>query len=469
MVASEAAPFVKTGGLADVMGALPPALAQRGEQVGVVLPWYAQAEVGASRCVLDEFPVWAGPARYGVRVHEAWFRGVRYFLVECEPLFGRRGIYFDESGDFPDNHVRFAVLNKAALTVARWVFRPQILHCHDWQGSLAAIYLKSVFAADPTFLGVKTILTIHNLGYQGIFPARTLPEMGLDRSVFHINGVEFFGNVNLLKGGILYSDALTTVSKAYAREIQTPEYGCGLEGVLAARSAVLTGILNGADYTVWNPETDPYLPAHYSAENLEGKAACKRALLAELGLPEENTRRPLIGMVSRLVSQKGFDLVQEAAADLLACDVSLAVLGTGESRYEEFFRALAAARPDRVAVRIAYDNPLAHRIEAGADIFLMPSRYEPCGLNQIYSLRYGTVPVVRATGGLDDTVDEQTGFKFREYSAAAMMEALRGAVAAYRDPQRWRAIQRAGMARDYSWGASAAEYSALYRRLGVAS
>lgn len=469
MVASEAAPFVKTGGLADVMGALPPALAERGEQVAVVLPRYAQAEVETGRCVLENFPVWAGTARYEVRVHEVPHRGVRYFLVECESLFGRRGIYFDESGDFPDNHVRFAVLNKAALAVARWVFRPEILHCHDWQGSLASIYLKSVFAADPVFLGVKTVLTIHNLGYQGIFPAQALPEMGLDASVFHVNGVEFYGKVNLLKGGILYSDALTTVSRAYAREIQTPEYGCGLEGVLAARSGVLTGILNGADYSVWNPETDPHLPAHYSAERLEGKAACKRALLAELGLPEENMNRPLIGMVSRLVSQKGFDLVQEAAGDLLGCDVCLAVLGTGESRYEQFFRDLAAARPDRVAAKIAYDNPLAHRIEAGADIFLMPSRYEPCGLNQIYSLRYGTVPVVRATGGLDDTVDEETGFKFREYSAKAMMEAVGEALAAYRDPLRWQALQRAGMARDYSWGASAAEYSALYRRLGVAS
>jgi starch synthase len=435
----------------------------------VVLPWYAQADVNSARCVLEEFPVWAGAAQYGVRVHETVFRGARYFLVECDPLFGRRGIYFDENGDFPDNHVRFAVLNKAALAVARWVFRPQLLHCHDWQGSLAAIYLKSVFAADPTFLGVKTVLTIHNLGYQGVFPARALPEMGLDASVFHVNGVEFYGNVNLLKGGILYSDALTTVSKAYAREIQTPEYGCGLEGVLAARSGVLTGILNGADYSEWNPKTDPHLPAHYSAEKLEGKAVCKQALLEELGLPEQNRNRPLVAMVSRLVSQKGFDLVEEAAADLLSCDICLAVLGVGESRYEEFFRALAASHPERVAVRIAYDNPLAHRMEAGADLFLMPSRYEPCGLNQIYSLRYGTVPVVRATGGLDDTVDEQTGFKFREYSAPAMMAALKEAIAAYRNPQRWRALQRAGMARDFSWGRSAAEYLALYRALGVAS
>jgi starch synthase len=469
MVASEAAPFIKTGGLADVLGALPAALAERGEQVAVVLPWYGEARVEASRCVLDEFSVWAGPARYGVRVHEAVWRGVPYFLVECAELFGRKGIYFDERGDFPDNHLRFAVLNKAALAVARWRFRPDIVHCHDWQGSLAAIYLKSVFAGDPVFLGVKTLLTIHNLGYQGIFPPETLPAMGLDSSVFHIQGVEFYGKVNLLKGGILYSDALTTVSKAYAREIQTPEYGCGLEAVLAARSSVLMGILNGADYSEWSPETDRYLPAHYSRDDLAGKQACKRALLAELGLPEACIDRPLVGIVSRLVSQKGFDLIEEAAPELMKCGICLAVLGTGESRYETLFRTLAAAHPDRVAARIAYDNPLAHRIEGGADIFLMPSRYEPCGLNQIYSLRYGTVPVVRATGGLDDTVDEETGFKFREYSAAAMMEALRKALDAYRNPERWRAMQRAGMARDYSWAASAAQYSACYQRLRLAS
>lgn len=465
MVASEATPFVKTGGLADVLGALPPALRNRGEDVAVVLPWYREAKVAEAKCVLDTFNVWLRHISHQVQVWESLIQGVPYFLVKCDELFGRTGIYYDHRGDFPDNHIRFAVLNKAALAVARRRFRPAIVHAHDWQGSLAPVYLRGLLRGDPVFAGVKTVLTIHNLGYQGIFPAETLAEMGLDRTVFHLDGVEYFGKVNLLKGGICYSDALTTVSKAYAREIQTPEFGCGLEKLLAARSGVLRGILNGADYSEWNPETDPYLPANYSAENLEGKRMCKRELLAEFGFPPEAQTRPLVGIVSRLVSQKGFDLVEAAAAELLGAELSLVVLGTGEARYEGLFRGMAAAHPTRVAVRIAYDNPLAHRIEGGVDIFLMPSRYEPCGLNQIYSLRYGTVPVVRATGGLDDTVDEETGFKFREYSPAAMMAALRQAMEAYRNPERWLSMMRAGMARDYSWNTSAAEYSALYREL----
>jgi len=469
MVASESTPFIKTGGLADVMGALPPALARLGEQAAVVLPWYRGARVESSRRVLDEFTVWLGRNPYRVRVHESVVRGAPYFLVQCDELYGRDGVYFDQKGDFPDNHIRFALLNKAALAVARWIFRPDIVHAHDWQGSLAPVYLRTILAGDPVFAGVKTVLTIHNLGYQGLFPANTLPEIGLDRSAFHMAGVEYFGQVNLLKGGICYSDALTTVSKAYAREIQTPEYGHGLEGLLASRSGVLTGILNGADDSDWDPQTDRYIPARYSALCLDGKRECKRGLLKELGFPAEALQRPLVGMVSRLVSQKGFDLIEAAAGDLLACDLSLAVLGTGEERYERFLRGLAQAHPSRVAVRISYDNPLAHRIEAGADIFLMPSRYEPCGLNQIYSLRYGTVPVVRATGGLDDTIDEEVGFKFLDYSAPAMMEALRKALDTYQRRDVWESLVRNGMARDYSWDASASQYSALYRRLALAS
>jgi starch synthase len=385
--------------------------------------------------------------------------------VECRPLFDRDGVYVTEEGDFADNHVRYAVLSRAALVVARWVFRPDILHCHDWQAGLVPVYLRGPLAGDPVFMGVKVLLTLHNLGYQGLFPASALGQMGLDSTVFHFNGLEFFGKVNVLKGGIVYSDALNTVSKAYAREIQTPEYGHGMDGLLASRSAVLTGILNGADYGLWNPETDRHITANYSSRQLAGKKVCKRELVAEFGLPSEALDRPLVGMVSRLASQKGFDLIEEAADALAEENLSLVVLGTGDIRYEELLADMARAYPTKFAVKLAYDEALAHRIEAGADIFLMPSRYEPCGLSQIYSLRYGTIPVVRATGGLDDTIDRTTGFKFQEYSAEAMLAALRSALEMHGDPDRWKTMMIEGMARDYSWAASAGEYSALYSRL----
>jgi starch synthase len=465
MVAGEATPFIKTGGLADVLGALPAALRGRGEDVAVVLPWYRDSVVNDSRLVLDQFPIWLGKTAYPVRVHVSTVRGVPYYLVECLPLFDRDGVYVTEEGDFADNHVRYAVLSRAALAVARWVFRPDIFHCHDWQAGLVPVYLRNSLAGDPVFLGVKVLLTLHNLGYQGLFPAAALGQMGLDSSVFHFNGLEFFGKVNVLKGGIVYSDGLSTVSKAYAREIQTPEYGHGMDGLLASRSNVLTGILNGADYSEWNPETDRHIAANYSSRQLAGKRVCKRELVAEFGLPPEALDRPLVGMVSRLAGQKGFDLIEEAAAALADSNLSLVALGTGDARYEKLLVDLARDFPSKFAVKVAYDEALAHRIEAGADIFLMPSRYEPCGLSQIYSLRYGTVPVVRATGGLDDTIDRTTGFKFQEYSAEAMLAALRSALEMYGDPDQWKSMMLGGMARDYSWAASAGEYSALYSHL----
>jgi starch synthase len=469
MVASEATPFIKTGGLADVIGSLPPALAERGEDVAVVLPWYRHAKVEDSRCVLEHLPLWLGKSCYPVRLHLSVVRDVPYYLVDCPALFDRDAVYLDEDGGFADNHVRFGVLSRAALAVARWMFRPRIIHCHDWQAALVPVYVRSALAGDPTFMGVKILLTIHNLAYQGLFPSSALGQLGLDPGVFHIGGLEFHGQVSFLKGGISYSDAVSTVSKAYSAEIQTPEYGCGLDGVLRARGGALAGILNGADYSHWDPATDPHLAAHYSAENLAGKRTCKLDLLTEFGLPAGALERPLIGIVSRFDSQKGFDLVEEIASELASEDLSLVALGTGELRYERFFEDLAAAHPGRIAVRVAYDDVLAHKIEAGSDMFLMPSRYEPCGLNQIYSLRYGSVPVVRATGGLDDTIDETTGFKFKEYSGQALLAAVRSALAAFDDRGRWRRLMLNGMAKDYSWKTSAAEYSALYRSLALES
>jgi starch synthase len=326
-------------------------------------------------------------------------------------------------------------------------------------------YLQTTFSTDPTFLGVETLFTIHNLGYQGLFPKTILPEVALDASVYRPDGMEFFGHVSYIKGGIAFATALNTVSPTYAREIQTPEYGFGMDGALRARAARLTGILNGADYREWNPETDSLLPATYTAEDFAGKRVDKQRLLAEFGLPDEAIDRPLIGIVSRFTRQKGTDILAEVAGQIAAEGIYLVALGTGDPEYEEFFRRMAAENPGRIAVRIGFDNALAHRIEAGADMFLMPSRYEPCGLNQMYSLRYGTVPIVRATGGLDDTIDEGTGFKFREYTGSALLEAVRAAARVFDQTEVWRQMMVRGTAKDYSWKTSAAAYSALYRRL----
>jgi starch synthase len=313
------------------------------------------------------------------------------------------------------------------------------------------------------------VFTIHNIGYHGVFPPESLARAGIPQGLFHPGGIEFFGNANFLKGGLIYSDYLTTVSRKYAQEIQTPEFGFGLEGVIRSRANRLVGILNGVDYSAWSPERDPLIPAKYSVKNLEGKSICKGKLAEEFHLLGDNPNRPIIGIVSRFADQKGFDLIAAVAPDLMQEDVLLAVLGTGDRRYEELFRALTTDFPGRVGVKIAYDNTLAHLVEAGSDMFLMPSRYEPCGLNQIYSLRYGTVPIVRATGGLDDTIEmfdlehgTGTGFKFSEYSSGALLHAIRQALHYYSDEGIWKRIQMNGMAKDFSWNTSAAEYAKLY-------
>jgi starch synthase len=454
MVASEAAPFAKTGGLADVLGSLPAALARLGEEVAVLLPFYRGIPLPPAGPIL-RLPVQVGPHGYSVAIHEVVRHNVRYLFADCPALYDRAGIYGTAAGDYPDNHLRFAVLCQAALGVARSVFRPDVFHAHDWQAGLLPVYLRESLTLDPTFFGVRCVFTIHNLGYQGSFPASAIADLGLDRRLFHSEGLEFFGRLNFLKAGIVWSDAVNSVSPTYAREIQTPEFGFGMDGLLRSRASKLTGILNGVDYEEWNPETDRHLPVNYSARDLSGKRVCKLALLDEMGLPAEG--RPLIGIVSRFAHQKGMDL---AAAIAPIENTALVVLGAGEAALENSFRSLALAYPDRVAVRFGYNEGLAHRIEAGSDMFLMPSRYEPCGLNQIYSLRYGTVPVVRATGGLEDTVDEQTGFKFRDDLAGAVEAALRE----FQDRDSWTARMRRGMARDFSWDASAVEYQRLYSK-----
>jgi starch synthase len=463
-ISSEAAPFAKTGGLADVVGALPAALGAFGHEAAIVLPRYEGVDLRNARRVWDRLMVHLGPATFETNIYQA-AAPVPVYLVDCPPLFARKGFYGENGMDYPDNHIRFAVFARAAIGVARNLFRTDIFHCHDWQAGLVPAYLKTTFASDPTFYGSRTLFTIHNLGYQGLFGRSAAAEVALDPSLFRPDGLEFYGKVSYIKSGIAFSDALTTVSPTYAREIQTPEHGFGLDGALLARADVLTGILNGVDYQEWSPEHDPHLPQRYSAEDLSGKAACKRRLLEEFGLSQDAMTHPLFGIVSRFTRQKGTDLIAEVVRGIVEAGGYLVSLGTGEREYEDFFRQMQLEFPGRVAVRIGFDNGLAHRIEAGADIFLMPSRYEPCGLNQIYSLRYGTVPVVRATGGLDDTIEEGTGFKFSEYSAHAFWGAVRDAITAFAGAEGWRAMQFRGMKKDFSWRASAAAYSEIYQRM----
>jgi len=409
--------------------------------------------------------VYAGATPYRVDLRTRVHRGVRFFFVEAPYFFDRDGLYNHHGTDYPDNHKRFAVLALAALGAAQTVFPCDILHCHDWQAALVPVYKMDQQHSNPLLKDTKTILTIHNLGYQGRFHRTQFPELGLNWGWFTPDKLEYYGDVNFLKGGMATADWLTTVSPTYAREIRTPEGGFGLDGVLRSRSGALTGILNGVDSEEWNPETDPFLPAHYSAQDLSGKRVCKKALLEEFGLDAGNLDRPLIGIVSRFAPQKGFDLIAGIGHFFDETDAQLVALGSGEWRYLHLFEEWHRRKPRQIGVWVGYNNPLAHRIEAGADLFLMPSQYEPCGLNQIYSLRYGTAPVVRAVGGLDDTIEEDTGFKFHEYSVGALYDTLRVAVGAYRNRDAWMERMRRCMAKDYSWDASAREYKSLYGKL----
>jgi starch synthase len=405
-VASEGLPFSKTGGLADVVEALPKALVAQGHECAVVLPRYRGTKATAVVMPSLTIPMGGTRLRFPAIADGTTLNGVRYFFVDDPEYFDRDGLYGGSSGDYTDNPERYAEFCRAAIEIAKHVWPTDVFHCHDWQTGLLPVLLRTSYGDDPLVKDIPVVFSIHNMGYHGQFTKEVLERVGIPQGVFHPGGIEFFGYVNLLKGGLVYSDYLTTVSRKYAQEIQTPEFGCGLEGVIRARGDRMVGILNGVDYGAWNPEIDTHIAAQYSAKNLEGKRLCKKDLLSTFQLPAENIERPLIGIVSRFADQKGFDLIAEIAADMMKEDLSLVALGNGEPKYERLFQELAKKNPKRVSVKIAYDNAVAHKIEAGADMFLMPSRYEPCGLNQIYSLRYGTVPVVRATGGLDDTVEE---------------------------------------------------------------
>jgi starch synthase len=472
-IASECVPFSKTGGLADVAGALPQALAAQGHEVEVFIPRYRMTKPGAPLAGASSVTIPLTPKFKFASIQDGGeSKGVSYFLVDMPEYFDRDGLYQTKDGkDYPDNPERFAAFCLAALEfVKRSAPPPDILHCHDWQTSLVPVYLRTLYQDDPCLKSAATVLTIHNLGYQGLFPPEVLGRIAVPQSFFSVEHLEFFGKVNLLKGGIVFSDFITTVSRKYAEEIKTKEFGFGLEGVLQKRAARLTGILNGVDYDAWDPATDKLIPKNYSPQDLSGKTVCKKALLEKMGAKEPRLDRPAIGIVSRFATQKGFDLIASIAEQLMAMRLYVVALGTGEPEYEALFRSLAQRYPDRFLVRVAYDNDLAHQIEAGSDIFLMPSRYEPCGLNQIYSLKYGTVPVVRATGGLDDTIQDfdgtsGTGFKFQDYSPAELLRTLERALNTYQQPAVWRRLMLEGMNKDYSWSSSALEYGKIYQRL----
>jgi len=473
LVASEATPWAKTGGLADVAGALPAALAARGHHTTLVMPRYRGIDVTGT--LERRIVVKRGETRSVIcHVRQVADRQ-RVVFVDVPEYFDRAGLYGEAGRDYADNARRFDLLGLAALEFASQdeaLIPPDVLHAHDWQAGTSVLRLR-IERRWPRLAATGIVLTIHNLAYQGLFPKEVVPGLDLPWESFGFDRGEFWGQFSFLKAGITSADCVTTVSPTYAAETLTPESGAGLEGVLRSLGDRYLGILNGIDTDVWNPETDPFLPAHFSADDLSGKIDCKRALLGAFDLPrgDDAIGRPLVGMVSRLVQQKGLALVEQASREMVELDAGWVFLGSGDRKYERFLLDLAASHPTRVGVRIGFDERLAHLVEAGADIFLMPSEFEPCGLNQMYSLRYGTVPIVRAVGGLDDTIQPYTaharhanGFKFKEHSGDVLAQVARRATRLYHNRDAWRSLMRNGMAADHSWAGPAREYVKVYRR-----
>jgi starch synthase len=473
IVSSEVVPLVKTGGMGDVAGSLASALADLGQDVTVVLPAYRLIDRDRypllSECLFIKAPVGDTDKHAGILRSDA-VPGARTRLIDQPEYFGRGGLYDKDGVAFADNSLRFAFFSRGILELIRAEESPpDIVHCNDWQTGLIPVYLKTLYDGDPTFRGIRVVFTLHNVGYQGVFPSETLPLIHLpDELCVTEGGLEFYGNISYLKGGILFSDLITTVSPTYSREIQTREFGYGMEGVLKSRSADLKGILNGIDVVEWNPAMDTHLPESIRPGSRQEKEQVKRELLITCGLSYREDV-PVIGIVSRLAVQKGLDLIESVADEMMKADVRLVVLGVGEKRYERLFERLRKNYPGKVFVRFAFDNAMAHLIYGGSDIFLMPSKYEPCGLGQMIAMRYGTVPLARKTGGLADTVFEedgrQNGFLFQEYSAASLLEAYRRALKTYERKEEWLEIMKRGMERDSSWRASADRYLQLYREL----
>jgi starch synthase len=479
VLSSEVGPFAKTGGLADVAAALPKALAGLGHDVRVALPLYraVQRQQHSLRSTAISVQVALPSKTHTVRVWEGVLpkSAVPVWFLECAPLFDRDGLYQEQGKDFPDNLERFSVFSQAALRLLPGMaWTPDIIHAHDWQAGLALAHAAAgPIAGEPSVAGAGRVFTIHNLAYQGLFPRDDWASTGLPERLFSVDGLEFYGKISCIKAGLLFAGVLTTVSPTYAVEIQTPEFGCGLDRLLQTRRGDLAGILNGIDALEWNPATDPHIAARFSATDLSGKARCRSVLQRRLGLA--GTAEPVIGMIQRLVDQKGVDLFLDALPALMELPLQVALLGTGEPKYHEALAAAAVRYPGRMSATLAFDNVLAHQIEAGADAFLMPSRFEPCGLNQMYSMRYGTVPVVRRVGGLADTVIDAegarpagkppTGFVFDAATPQALFQAVRRAVDAFGNRRGWASLMRAGMRQDFSWNPSAKLYVEVYQRV----
>jgi starch synthase len=471
----EVVPFAKTGGLADVAGSLPGALKELGCDVRVIMPFYRMVEAVAKerKLLVENIEIPVGKKIYAGDIWEASLGGaVPVYLIKCDEFYDRSSLYGTAKGDYRDNAERFIFFSRCALECCiRIDFSPDIIHCHDWQVGLIPAYLKTLYSSESHFQRTGTVFTIHNIAYQGVFPRDAFSLTGLPDSLFSIEGLEYYGQTCILKSALMFSDIINTVSKKYSEEIQTTEYGYGMEGILLNRKNDLYGILNGVDYAEWSPETDTYTAAHYSAADVKGKQECKRDLLKEYGLPEKLISRPILGVISRLADQKGFNLLADIMDVLMAMDIGFVLLGNGEQKYHDLFERIARQYPEKAGIKIAYNNSLAHKIEAGSDMFLMPSRYEPCGLNQIYSLKYATVPIVRATGGLDDTIIDYheadgsgNGFKFTDYTAREFLHTIQRALKVFENNSAWQKLMKNCMSYDFSWKQSAAQYVELYKK-----
>ncbi|MCM8800481.1 MAG: glycogen synthase GlgA [Candidatus Omnitrophica bacterium] len=454
MCASEVVPFAKTGGLADVLGALPLALEELDQQIILVMPKY--------KVISDaKFNI---QSLKGNILYSTIGKNIKVYFIKHQKYFNRDGLYQDKKGDYKDNLDRFAYYCRATLALIKKIdFKPDIIHCHDWQSALIPVYLKNLYKDDPFYKNTKTVLTIHNLGYQGLFPKEEFPKLGLSWELFNMDMLEFYGKINILKGGIVFSDLISTVSQTYSKEIQTKEFGFGLEGVLGKRKDSLFGILNGLDYSIWNPQNDKFITTNYSLNNLEDKYKNKRELQKICNLPLKK-EIPLLGIVSRLAQQKGFDILLEAMEEIAKMEIQMVILGVGDLKYHQLLQDIARRFPKILSLHLKFDDPLAHKIYAGSDIFLMPSRYEPCGLGQMISLKYGTIPLVFKTGGLADTVNEKNGFVFENYTKEDLLKTIKQAIDTFKNKERWLMLMRNAMQCNFSWFESAKRYIQLYER-----
>ncbi|RKY32958.1 MAG: glycogen synthase GlgA [Candidatus Omnitrophota bacterium] len=451
---SEVVPFAKTGGLADVSGALPLALEKLGHEVIIVMPKYKGIE--APKYNLKKVI----PGVYSTTEG----KGIKVYFIENDAYFMRDGLYVDKDGDYKDNLDRFSYYSRQTLELLPQInFKPDIIHIHDWQACLVAIFLKNLYKDKPFYKGIKTLLTIHNIGYQGLFAKEEFPKLGLDWSLFSMDGLEFFGKINLLKGGIIFCDLVNTVSPTYSKEIQAGEFGFGLEGILTKRKKDLYGVLNGLDYSLWNPETDNYIAKKFSAKNIEDKYKNKEELQKICSLPVKKDI-PLFGIVSRLAEQKGFDILAQAIEKICSMELQYVILGTGDLKYHELLSKIAKKYPKVVSLHLKFDNALAHKIYAGSDIFVMPSKYEPCGLGQMISLRYATIPLVFKTGGLADTVTKENGFVFDKYKKEDLIKTHEAAVKAFKNKKKWPALVEKAMQYNFSWEESARKYVQMYEK-----